>query len=160
MEECLNLANRINELIKELNLTKKAFAESIKVSPTSITDWLNPNKKSNPSSNALRMTGKIYNVNLNWLLNGVEPMFFDHSIARKPCNREYNITIIKKKLDETVSEKESLKNELASFAEALKKVGKDRDRWQKSYNDSLVKIIELQDEIIKLKEKLIQLFDK
>ena len=87
-------------------------------------------------------------------------MFFDHSIARKPCNREYNITIIKKKLDETVSEKESLKNELASFAEALKKVGKDRDRWKKSYNDSLVKIIELQDEIIKLKEKLIQLFDK
>ena len=64
----------LNELLSELKLSKKKFAEGLGVSQGNVSDWFNrPGYR--PSIDALKRISEVYHVNLNWLITGKGPMF-------------------------------------------------------------------------------------
>lgn len=69
------MKERLAELIKELGILKKNFAEEIGVSTGNLSDWLRG--KTEPSAKALARISEKYNVNLNWLVAGKGPMFLE-----------------------------------------------------------------------------------
>jgi len=71
------MKERLAELIAELGILKKDFAESIGVSTGNLSDWLSG--KTEPSAKPLSRISEKYKVNLNWLVTGKGPMFLDHS---------------------------------------------------------------------------------
>jgi transcriptional regulator with XRE-family HTH domain len=74
------MRERLAELIKELGILKKDFADNIGVSTGNLADWLNG--KTEPSAKALSRIFETYRVNLNWLVAGNGPMFQEpHRIA-------------------------------------------------------------------------------
>lgn len=66
---------RLAELIQELGILKKDFAESIGVSTGNLSDWLSG--KTEPSAKPLSRISEKYKVNLNWLVVGHGPMFLE-----------------------------------------------------------------------------------
>jgi transcriptional regulator with XRE-family HTH domain len=69
------MKERLAELILELGIIKKDFAESIGVSTGNLSDWLSG--KTEPSAKPLARIFETYNVNLNWLVAGNGPMFLE-----------------------------------------------------------------------------------
>lgn len=64
----------LSELLTALSLSKKKFAEGLKLSQGNVSDWFNrPGYR--PSIDALKRISETYNVNLNWLVTGEGPMF-------------------------------------------------------------------------------------
>lgn len=64
----------LSDLLTELSLSKKKFAEGMKLSQGNVSDWFNrPGYR--PSIDALKRISETYNVNLNWLVTGEGPMF-------------------------------------------------------------------------------------
>lgn len=66
----MTLGERISFAIKELNITKKKFAESLSISPGNLSDWINPARKSNPTADALIRINELYGIDITWLLTG------------------------------------------------------------------------------------------
>lgn len=70
----------LTELLSTLRLSKKKFAEQLKLSQGNVSDWFNrPGYR--PSIDALKRISDTYNVNLNWLVTGEGEMFND-TLAR------------------------------------------------------------------------------
>ncbi len=68
------IADRIRELIDELALTNKSFAESISVAPAIISHVLSG--RNNPSLHLIQQITNVYtNVNIDYLLNGKGSLF-------------------------------------------------------------------------------------
>ena len=92
----MDIRDRLLFLIRELRLNKKQFAESIEITPGNLGDWFNLNKKSLPSSAALRKIVKVHMVNLNWLINGEGEVFFKvvHPKKSKRITRYVRLPIV------------------------------------------------------------------
>ncbi len=69
------MKERLAQLIEELGLLKKDFAESIGVSTGNLSDWLSG--KTEPSAKPLSRISETYKVNLNWLIVGNGSMFLE-----------------------------------------------------------------------------------
>ncbi len=64
----------LEQLLADLKLSKKKFAETIGASQGNVSDWFNkPNAR--PSIDALKKISDAHHVNLNWLITGKGPMF-------------------------------------------------------------------------------------
>jgi len=59
-------AIRLTELIKETNLSKRAFAQKIGVSAMSVSDWTNG--KVQPTAENIYTIAMIFNVSADYLL--------------------------------------------------------------------------------------------
>lgn len=59
-------ASRLNELIKETNLSKRAFAKRIGVSAASISDWTNG--KIQPVAESIYLISEEFGVSADYLL--------------------------------------------------------------------------------------------
>ncbi|MFV8211848.1 helix-turn-helix domain-containing protein [Streptococcus pluranimalium] len=65
--------NRLTELIKESNLTKKEIAKKLNVNPVTITRW---ERGDNPiPSDKAQSLSAIFDVNVNYLLGNVDRSF-------------------------------------------------------------------------------------
>jgi len=69
---------QLNELIKKLGISQKAFGEGIGIKPAFVNDVLNGRARGF-SSETLTAIQKTYKVNLNWLLTGDGEMFITPS---------------------------------------------------------------------------------
>ena len=74
------MKERIEIIIRELNLTKKEFAQSLGVSQSAIGDFLNGRLKS-ISTEVVASIYKIHNVNPIWILTGDGEMFINSPLA-------------------------------------------------------------------------------
>ena len=59
-------ANRLTDLLKENNLSKRAFAAKIGVSATSVSDWTNG--KVQPTAENIYSIAEQFNVSADYLL--------------------------------------------------------------------------------------------
>jgi transcriptional regulator with XRE-family HTH domain len=76
------MKDRLAELIGELGVLKKDFAQEIDVSTGNLSDWLAG--KTEPSAKALARIYEKYKVNLNWLVAGAGTMFQEgHIVAEE-----------------------------------------------------------------------------
>lgn len=71
----MNIHERLKQLRTELNLTTRAFGAAINMSGGAITNMEKGTR--NITERTIRDICREYNVNLDWLTNGVEPMFTD-----------------------------------------------------------------------------------
>ena len=69
------MKERLAQLIEELGILKKDFADSIGVSTGNLSDWLSG--KTEPSAKPLARISEKYKINLNWLVVGNGPMFLE-----------------------------------------------------------------------------------
>lgn len=70
------MAERLLLLTKKLDLNKRQFADSINISPGNFSAWINPKKRSLPSTEAIFKMSEVHKVNLNWLFTGEGRIFF------------------------------------------------------------------------------------
>lgn len=73
--EMMNIHERLKQLRTELSLTTRAFGAAINMSGGAITNMEKGTR--NITERTIRDICREYNVNLDWLTNGVEPMFTD-----------------------------------------------------------------------------------
>lgn len=73
--ENMNIHARLRYLREHLNLTTRAFGAAINMSGGAITNMEKGTR--NITERTVRDVCREYNVNPNWLVNGVEPMFED-----------------------------------------------------------------------------------
>lgn len=66
----MTINERINDLLKEMNITQKELAESIGVSQNTISDWINKGK--NPSANLMYRISDFLNISFDYLFTGFE----------------------------------------------------------------------------------------
>ncbi|MFA6759181.1 MAG: XRE family transcriptional regulator [Bacteroidales bacterium] len=71
----MEVGERLLELMKVLKLNKTQFSHELNVTAGNLSDWINPNKKSKPSMDALTKLKNVFNVNINWFLSGEGLMF-------------------------------------------------------------------------------------
>ncbi|MCH5164382.1 MAG: helix-turn-helix transcriptional regulator [Clostridiales bacterium] len=60
------LAIRLNEFIKELEISKAKFAEKVGVSAASISDWTNGNIQ--PTAESIYLICKAFDISADYLL--------------------------------------------------------------------------------------------
>ena len=86
----MEMAERLLLLIKKLDLNKRQFADSINISPGNFSDWINPKKRSLPSTDAIFKISEVHKVNLNWLFTGEGRIFFKRSDGKsKPPSHPF-----------------------------------------------------------------------
>lgn len=125
----MEMKDRIALVIKESNLKKSEFAETIKVSPASISQLCSGVNK--PSKQTVTLICEKFNVNPEWLTEGNGPMY-------KPVRDEENelidrfmeeidnpmrstiVAIIKSYMALDQKDKEALMNFAKSFTDNLK----------------------------------------
>ena len=71
----MNIHERLKQLRDELNLTTRAFGAAINMSGGAITNMEKGTR--NITERTIRDICREYNVNFDWLTNGIEPMFTD-----------------------------------------------------------------------------------
>ncbi len=71
----MNIHERLRYLREQLNLTTRAFGASINMSGGAITNMEKGTR--NVTERTIRDVCREYNVNSNWLINGIEPIFED-----------------------------------------------------------------------------------
>lgn len=71
----MNIHERLKQLRNELNLTTRAFGSAINMSGGAITNMEKGTR--NITERTIRDICREYNVNFDWLVNGIEPMFTD-----------------------------------------------------------------------------------
>lgn len=71
----MNIHERLKQLRNELNLTTRAFGATINMSGGAITNMEKGTR--NITERTIRDICREYNVNFDWLVHGVEPMFED-----------------------------------------------------------------------------------
>uniref|UniRef100_A0AAE9IBG4 Helix-turn-helix transcriptional regulator n=1 Tax=Paenibacillus polymyxa TaxID=1406 RepID=A0AAE9IBG4_PAEPO len=62
---------RIEALIKDRGMTKKAFCEKLKISSGNLGDWRRG--KTTPGTAHLIQISDFFNVSLDWLMKGIKP---------------------------------------------------------------------------------------
>lgn len=76
------MGNRVKILLKNIGISQKKFAESIGLSPNSITEVVS-GRVQNFSLEILSIISRLYNVNLHWLLTGEGDIF----LSKNPENQ-------------------------------------------------------------------------
>lgn len=71
----MNIHERLKQLRDALNLTTRAFGAAINMSGGAITNMEKGTR--NITERTIRDICRVYNVNFDWLVHGVEPMFED-----------------------------------------------------------------------------------
>ncbi len=71
----MNIHERLKQLRDELNLTTRAFGAAINMSGGAITNMEKGTR--NITERTIRDICREYNVNFDWLVHGVEPIFED-----------------------------------------------------------------------------------
>ena len=71
----MNIHERLKHLREYLNLTTRAFGATINMSGGAITNMEKGTR--NITERTIRDICREYNVNFEWLSNGIEPMFAD-----------------------------------------------------------------------------------
>lgn len=71
----MNIHERLTYLRKQLNLTTRSFGAAINMSGGAITNMEKGTR--NITDRTIRDICREYNVNPNWLVNGIEPIFED-----------------------------------------------------------------------------------
>ena len=71
----MNIHERLKKLRDELNLTTRSFGAAINMSGGAITNMEKGTR--NITERTIRDICREYNVNFDWLVHGIEPMFTD-----------------------------------------------------------------------------------
>ncbi len=71
----MNIHERLKYLRENLNLTTRVFGATINMSGGAITNMEKGTR--NITERTIRDICREYNVNSDWLINGIEPMFTD-----------------------------------------------------------------------------------
>lgn len=103
----MSTGKRIKEIRKKLNLNQVEFSESIGISQSAISQA--EKEVISISADVLRNIMTVYNININWLLNGEGNMF---NIA--DFNLDEHITKMKEKAHKIHNDKQSHIKELAN----------------------------------------------
>jgi phage repressor protein C with HTH and peptisase S24 domain len=70
--------SRIKELLKELNLKQKEFAQKIGVTPHTVMNW--EKEKKFPNKTSIKTIAEVFGVNFDWLLTGEGGMFIQPAL--------------------------------------------------------------------------------
>lgn len=73
----MDIHDRLRHLREELNLTTRTFGAAINMSGGAITNMEKGTR--NITERTIRDVCREYNVNADWLVNGIEPMFNDET---------------------------------------------------------------------------------
>ena len=103
-----SLKDRLKKLRKELDLKQREFAEKIGTSPNILTNY--ETGRRNPSNSVINNICKTFNVNEEWLRNGIGDMF-------QPISRETEIENAVRNL--LSGESDSFKSRLISLLAGL-----------------------------------------
>lgn len=93
----MNISERLQYIIEELfDGNKAAFARTIGIAPTSISNYLGKERASKPSSDILeKIVNSVEKVNAYWLLTGKGEAFIEntqYSTPENPKGNENNIS--------------------------------------------------------------------
>ena len=80
-----SFADRLLFILKKFNIKQKEFAKTVKISPSTLSEYKKGTKK--PSMDTLYKISTEYSINLNWLLTGKGEMF----LFRKTNNKISNL---------------------------------------------------------------------
>ncbi len=128
--EKVKIGNRFEDLLHQLRLTANAAAPKIGITAPTIGAILKG--KTYPSSKILIPLGKIFNVNLNWLLIGTGEMFCGGLEQNKIIGDEATILIganhgtIKNTSGDS-SETKYLKKEISSLQKQIEELKADKE---------------------------------
>ena len=129
----MRFAQRLKKLRKELNLTQNDLAKSCNVKLTFISKYENEVIK--PGFDMLAKIGMAYNVNLNWLLNGLGTMFIETPARKllKDATNNYYVATFKNTPAPVAVKTEEHSLELASDLK-VEYYGADNDTCTKIYH--------------------------
>lgn len=134
------VGERLNSLIKTLNIKKVDFAKDIDRSTGNVSDWLN--NKCKPGKRALKIINEKYDVSINWLLYGKGHMFEENKIISEQENNYKNIFSDSEKVTLTANYGTGKSFMINSLIELFKK-----DKELESLPISSQKIVEIADYI-------------
>ena len=114
----MDIHGRLKYLREELNLTTRAFGAAINMSGGAITNMEKGTR--NITERTIRDICREYNVNSDWLINGIEPIFEDvtsdldiddevKQLVRQYCLLNENDRDLIKKMIDSLAEKVSHK---------------------------------------------------
>ncbi len=114
----MDIHGRLKHLREELNLTTRAFGAAINMSGGAITNMEKGTR--NITERTIRDICREYNVNSDWLINGIEPIFEDATsgldideevkqLVRQYCLLNENDRDLIKKMIDSLAEKVSHK---------------------------------------------------
>lgn len=114
----MDIHGRLKYLREELNLTTRAFGAAINMSGGAITNMEKGAR--NITERTIRDICREYNVNSDWLINGIEPIFEDvtsdldiddevKQLVRQYCLLNENDRDLIKKMIDSLAEKVSHK---------------------------------------------------
>ena len=85
-----SVGQRLEALIKALNINKSTFAKSIDRSTGNVSDWLN--NKCNPGKRSLEIMKEKFNISKDWLLYGTGEMFYTNKNTNQSTSHENSNT--------------------------------------------------------------------
>lgn len=147
------VGNRISYIVKKLRLTKKNFAESLNISSGNLSDWINPDRKSNPTVSSLIRINEIYDVNITWLLTGKGEMFIDKYAKMFDERWQYGLTSEERKQEDSEEIRQLAKQHQTPIEREGSSLQKELACCKKRCEELSKKVIELQDQLIKLLNK-------
>jgi len=117
----MNKNERLKILRKYLNLTTRAFGKSIGLSGSVISNI--ENGRRNMTKRTLKDICREYNVNPQWLINGIEPMFFNIFEGMELCDEVEDLTKLYSKLSD--NDKTLIKRLIHSLSEKIQVLNTD-----------------------------------
>ena len=100
--EHTNKEKRILELIEELNLSQKDFAERVGTNGRTLHNYIHEDRP--PNYEILVNMCNVFNVNLNWLLTGFGTMFSDEKKIVALSEQEKELLLYFKNVPDFVKE--------------------------------------------------------
>jgi len=138
----MSVKERVKSIRKKLHLTLKEFAFNINVPLTTISKYEKGSVK--PSFDVLANIGKVYNVNLNWLLNGKGEMFLGGGKVIASEGSEPSVLYSKDK-DKRIRE---LEQELSEVKKSIQELDKENKMLNRELIAKMQKLLNLQDKLI------------
>jgi len=139
----MHIKQRLESILQSLNITQKAFALSIDVSPGNVSDWLSNKRNISPSLEALARISEVYKINLNWLLTGEGEMFlikggFSNKNTINCKDAMISESAINYKESEKIKKLEAQIEELKKNIAELEKDNSDLDRQVEDLKQDLI----------------------
>ena len=138
----MEMSERLLLLVKKLNLNKRQFADSINISPGNFSDWINPKKRSVPSTEAIFKISEVHKVNLNWLITGKGSIFLEQ--LPESANNNEDIADLKKKVA-------VLKKSIAKLEEECNSLQNENKELNHQLLERLQELLLSKDMLLKLK---------
>ncbi len=130
---------RIKKVRKSLKLTLKEFSSRVKVPLTTVSKYEKGIVK--PSFDVLANIGKVYKVNLNWLLTGKGEIFLTPKPPESASPKDGDLYNKDKRIQE-------LENEVNLLKKSIQKLDEENKELNTELMDKMRKLLGLQEKLI------------